>query len=246
MDQRGTSAIDPHRKLTRYFYVHGMDSANEGRRAFLRAAAGFAVAPTLAGCVYFSSGVTYRYRMTVHVDTAAGPRSGSSVREVTHYPNGTYPTRLQGEAVAVDLPGGQTLFAMLGRRRNESAATLAYAAYDPPVLYGPDAWRDQAEFIKRQTRPATLKAEDLPTFIRYRDPADARTVELVDPFYLSTSFGPGVRLNRVVIQITEDPVTSTIESRLPNFSRSDYGAWLGTLRYNDPRRLATQDFRTGF
>ena len=156
--------------------------------------------------------------MTVHVDTPAGPRSGASVLEVTHYPNGTSPTRLKGEAVAVDLPGGQTLFVLLIRGRSESAAaTYAGAAFHPPTVYGADAWREQAEYIKRQTRPASLKAQDLPTFVRFRDPADARTVELVYPSNLSASFGPGIRLNRVDIQITEDPVTETIERRMPNF-----------------------------
>jgi hypothetical protein len=225
-----------------------MVRVDKGRRAFLRAVGGFAVTPMLAGCVYFSRGVTYRYRMTVHVVTPAGPRSGSSVLEITHYPNGARPTRLRGEAAAVD-PGGQTLFALLCGRGSESAAeTYAYAAYDPPVAYGAEAWREMAEYIKRQTRPATLKAQDLPTFVRFRDPADARTVELVDPSNLSASFGLGTRLNRVEIEITQDPVTSTIERRLPyRGDGSGWYEWWMQLSWSDPRHaIGADDFRRGF
>lgn len=202
----------------------------------------------LSGCD--SGSVTYRYRMTVYVDTPAGPRSGSSVIEVKTSPPGplsstAYGAEVRGEAVAVDLPGG-TLFAMLKSPNSESAAELyAFNAYTAALPYGYD-WKTGVETLKRQTAPALLPRDRLPWLVRFRDPADPRTSEVLEPANLAAGFGPGVRLNRVVIQITEDPVTSTIESRLPNFSRSDYGAWLGTLRYNDPRRLSKVDFRRGF
>jgi hypothetical protein len=201
----------------------------------------------LSGCD--GGSVTYRYRMTVYVDTPAGPRSGSSVIEVVSSPPapmGSYQDDVRGEAVAVDLPAG-TLFAMLKSPNSESAAGhYAPHAHAAALPDGSD-WRARLETLKRQTAPAALPAEYLPTFIRFRDPADPRTAEALDPANLAAGFGSGVRLNRVVIQITEDPVTSTIESRLPNFSPgSGYAEWVGTLRYDDPRRLSNLDFRRGF
>lgn len=67
----------------------------------------------------------YRYRLTVEVETPEGLRTGSSVIEVmqrivrpgSHPSSWAIDRRIRGEAVAVDLPQGQTLFALL---RSES------------------------------------------------------------------------------------------------------------------------------
>ncbi len=61
---------------------------------------------------------TYRYRMTVEIDTPQGVRTGSSVIEVatsqgSGVPNRNLGYRVRGEAVAVDLPARQTVFALL-------------------------------------------------------------------------------------------------------------------------------------
>src|SRR5207253_11489286 len=108
--------------LTRCFYAGAMDSVNESRRAFLRLTGSFAIVPMLLACG--GESVTYRYRMTVYVDTPAGPRSGSSVIEVVYSPPvlmGHSQSDVRGEAVAVDLPGG-TLFALLRSPTDRSAA----------------------------------------------------------------------------------------------------------------------------
>src|SRR5687768_16239408 len=64
-------------------------------------------------------GERFRYKMTVEVDTPDGVRSGYSVHEVrARYRNhfGVAPRSRTmdtiGEAVAVDLPDGQTLFVL--------------------------------------------------------------------------------------------------------------------------------------
>lgn len=62
----------------------------------------------------------YRLRLTVEVDTPQGLRKGSSVYEVwANNKTALLPDEakrdwgVRGEAVAVDLPNGQTLFAPL-------------------------------------------------------------------------------------------------------------------------------------
>jgi hypothetical protein len=72
-------------------------------------------------------------------------------------------------------------------------------------------------------------------FVRFRDINDPNTVERVDPNNLAASFGPGVRLTRATIEITDAPVTTGIEKELE---------WLravantrGTLIPNPPRLL---------
>jgi hypothetical protein len=50
--------------------------------------------------------------------------------------------------------------------------------------------------------------------VRFGDMADPRTVAAVDPANLAASFGDGVALSRVSVEITTDPVTRGIEKKL--------------------------------
>jgi hypothetical protein len=58
------------------------------------------------------------------------------------------------------------------------------------------------------------KPTGYPVLVRFRDINDPRTLERVDPEGLSTSFGTGVRLARVTLQLTDDHVTTGIEKKL--------------------------------
>ena len=53
-----------------------------------------------------------------------------------------------------------------------------------------------------------------PTIVRFRDIADPKSVEQVDPDDLAKSFGPGVKLKSLTVQMTDEPVTTGIEKRL--------------------------------
>jgi hypothetical protein len=51
--------------------------------------------------------------------------------------------------------------------------------------------------------------------VRFRDLHDPASVERVDPSDLAASFGAGVKLERMSIEITDAPVTKGIEAVLP-------------------------------
>ena len=51
--------------------------------------------------------------------------------------------------------------------------------------------------------------------VTFKDINDPKTVERVDPNNLAEAFGQGVRLARASIEITNEPVTTGIEKRLP-------------------------------
>lgn len=224
--------------------VTGHSTIARGREARHRSPGAVALACLLAvlGLAGCGESETYRYRMTVYVDTPAGQRSGSSVIEVVTSPAvmmGSTQSDVRGEAVAVDLPDG-TLFALLRSPTNRSAAAnYAYNAYRHafPSGAGRD-WRTSVDILMRQTGPGLLTRADYPQFVRFRDPRDARTIRPLDPAYLDTSFGRGVRLNRIEIQMTQDPVTETIDARLPNF-----GAGSG---FDPMSQVSRSDFRQGF
>jgi hypothetical protein len=214
-----------------------------------RTALGALLAPLfLAGCG-FGGGESYRYRMTVVVDTPEGPRSGSSVIEVRGHSTGplaanAFVKRAKGEAVFVDLPGGRTLFALLSSKADGYDAATAYAERAYADVVPGSNWRRQFNLLKQQASPAELPTDGYPRFVTFANPHDARTVEVVDPTDLASVFGPGTSLRSITIAITKDDRTSTISSRLPDLGKSSgYSQWAARLPFEDPRFLTLNDFR---
>jgi hypothetical protein len=109
----------------------------------------------LAGCGSLFP-PSYRFRLTVEVDTSQGVRSGSSVLEVTsqlqNLPGkGIVPlTSLTGEAVALDLPGGKTLFALIGRLASGRDAPGRVTNLFEPGGVGPEAF---VQSVKKLAAP---------------------------------------------------------------------------------------------
>jgi hypothetical protein len=64
--------------------------------------------------------------------------------------------------------------------------------------------------MKQQTASAELPSSYYPTLVRFRDIDDAASVEEVDPSDLASSLGPGTHLVRMLVKITDEPVTSGI------------------------------------
>ena len=87
--------------------------------------------------------------------------------------------------------------------------------------------------VNRLKPKGELPFKDLPVLVRFRDPKVPTSVELVDPLNLAASFGSGVTLTRASVEITDDPVTKGIESRLPWLASSNVSPSLFPPR--DPR-----------
>lgn len=66
-----------------------------------------------------------------------------------------------------------------------------------------------------------LRLSAYPMLVTFTDLSDPTSVAEVDPDDLAATFGKGVRLKRITVQITDDPVTTGIEERL---------GWLGNER----------------
>lgn len=176
----------------------------------------------LSGCGVFG-GNSYRFKMTVEVDTPQGLRKGSSVYEVTARskagldPSGKVREKtLRGEAVAVDLPGGKTLFALLKtvNPMREDLALMSMAALDPAFK---NDWVESAARIRNEDgirSPAWIAASNYPLLVTFGNLSDPKSVARVDPVNLTTSFGPGVRLKGISVEVTDGAVTIGIERRL--------------------------------
>lgn len=196
-----------------------------------------AVAAMLLAACGADGAPDYRYRLTVEVEIPEGLAAGSSVIEVEQRlvrpgsdPSGIgVERRVRGEAVTVDLPDGRVLFALL---RSESAND--WASYILPWI-APDVRGES--FTEQLDDPLSLKGEielpktlpaksilserpGYPMLVTFGDINDPTSIERVDPDDLAASFGEGVTLKRITVQITDDPVTAGIEDRLewlPNY-----------------------------
>jgi hypothetical protein len=201
----------------------------------------------------------YHAKLKVEVDTPQGVKTGFSVIEVK-WAKSNRSFHVRGEAVAVDLPGGQTLFALL-----RSASSVDWAAYlhynvklDGPINSHEELYRRVAANrtvwpVARRNKTAVEDSDNYPYFIRFKDAADPKSVEQVDPEDLAKSFGPGVKLKSLTVQMTDEPVTVGIEKRFSwwNYYRNRHfdGTSTVTEDLTNPiiaARLSSGSFSTEF
>jgi hypothetical protein len=65
--------------------------------------------------------------------------------------------------------------------------------------------------VLRQSGPRDVPFTVLPKLIRFTDINDPHTLVSISPYDLAASFGPGVQLKRVILELTDDPVTPAPE-----------------------------------
>lgn len=202
---------------------------------------GLLVAVKIAWSIAYPSG-TFRYKMTVTVETPEGDRTGYAVREVAMHrePNifpeagGAGARLIRGEAVAVDLGERGVVFALMrgaGIDGVDYGDRVAYWAF--PCPYNPAPLSKECiryYTSQKSSRDVMLKPGQYPMFVRFRDPDDPKTVESLfelswDGRYPVTysiksnrfeeAFGEGVKLKEVTMQITDEEVTWGVNKRLP-------------------------------
>lgn len=168
---------------------------------------------------------TLRYRLTLKVDVDGQPHIGSGVIE-TRWGDQRYASSLaggvawhvfvKGEAVVIDLGERGLMFATLDGRRDSRCN-------DPPSLVAAVLGRtsvggmtpDLLRRISEDTSPSKVDADCIPMLVRFGDPTNPKTAQLVDPNDLSAAFGSGVKLAEATIAITDEQVTRGIERKLP-------------------------------
>lgn len=194
------------------------------------------LATMLVACAVGAKVPSYRYRMTVEIETPSGLRTGSGVIEVQPRikGEGAADMAVDGQAVPIDLPGGRTIFALLRSQTTGDWAgwIVHWLIRTPSINQKPMAEQVRAAASARgvMTLPkrmpygagAGLADQDpRPTFVVFGDQLNPATVRIIDPDKLAAEFGKGTRLNRITFQITDDPVTTDLYSRL---------SWLKTQR----------------
>lgn len=230
------------------------------RRGVLGLLAGGAVA-LLGGC--WGSSASYRYRMTVEVDTPEGIKTGSSVMEVrlargmaigdqSGVTSGVF-----GEAVVVDLPNGPLFVllqvpdagpplqdivphALLGRRSDGPDGAMADGAKLGSTWFS----EYRAELPRTRDNGSQVSNNNWPMMVRFADINDPKSVEQVDP--------ASIGVKRITVETTSDDVTTGIEKRLgwlgtsPKFSDKfeKYNGWIPENEIGIAERIGPRDFST--
>jgi hypothetical protein len=168
--------------------------------------------------LYWFPTYSWHQKMTVEVEVDGKVYAGSSVvnmivkafREPLELIGRVRELQKQGEAVVVELPDKQYLFAL-----------LTYDAYLTGKVFRdllsgvgsqPEEWASEIRHV-RETRD--LGDVAYPLLVTFTDITDPNSVREVDPDNLAATFGPGVSLKRITLEITDEPVTEgKIESVL--------------------------------
>ena len=173
------------------------------------------------------SWASYRYLLTVEVETPDGLREASVVHEVRARKellslpdSATASVQFRGEALRVDLGDGKALFVLVqpAERTEETLVPIVNAALDPAYTRGGVG---NLESIRRISRGRASSEASLPVansqlrFVRFLDETQPETVQAVAPDAMETAFGEGYRIRAIRIETTDRPVTEKIRTQLP-------------------------------
>lgn len=174
-----------------------------------------------------------RYRLTVEVQDGDLAKTGSSVVEALYdiQPSWSWSgpgnsTRVIGYAPTVDLGDKGLLFLTFSNATRTPAEIVelnnyvfcagddmyclpfeAYGERGTAVATHYDDRKAPLEALLRQSESRDVPFVALPKLARFRNGDDPRLLVHVSPYDLAATFGPGVELKRVVLQLTEDPIT---------------------------------------
>jgi hypothetical protein len=225
-------------------------------------------AALLASCGLLRGGAEVHYKVTVEVFENGRVRSGSSVwswrlskPDVARA--APYDGKLRGEAVAVDLDDGRTLFAILRGADGETGMAellperlfgdIGRSVNGRQTRFNSDRVADLRDIASRTGETAVLDCARHPAWcpmlVTFGDLRDPLSVEPVDPGDLATAFGPGHVLKRISVEITDENPGTGIAKRLPWLSRHPEPrldrAYRGSASPNLAQRLTHGDFSRG-
>jgi hypothetical protein len=190
---------------------------------FVSFAVAAVMALALAACGRSES---YRYKLTLAVDTPDGVKRGSTVAEVlfrdVSIPERGTMHKLHGQALYLDLgPGARPLIALLTSQLHPRyGKDIRWSRDGGPSLrlmsrlYGIPPSGDVPQ-IARLRGARQITPDDLPDLVTFADIKDPKTVIEVNPDYLQTTLGPGVSWNEITLESTDEPITTGIKAKLP-------------------------------
>jgi hypothetical protein len=194
--------------------------------SFMRLAAFVMMSLCLTGCGRTES---YRYKLTLAVNTPDGIKRSSSVVEATFWA-ASIPARgvmhkLRGEALYLDLGSGRRpLIALLTSKLHRKYANelrwTSDAGPDDSLLarlYGEALQGDILGYVARLARMRgthQIAPDDLPDLVTFVDVNDPKSVLKIDPNDLTSTLGADVSWREITLEITDEPITAGIKTKL--------------------------------
>lgn len=175
--------------------------------------AAFGSCVLLLGCASTGS---WHQRLTVKVMTPEGPVSGESVMGVEFRvpPEAlansgvfNFSTDEYGEAVVVDLGDGRYLFALLDGSPDGLAGQLREAYRDIYDAHRASGYGRYIRKVKADGTVRVLPKHAWPMLVSFEDVTDPASVFEVDPDDLEAVFGEGYAVERLTVEVTDQPVT---------------------------------------
>ncbi len=183
-----------------------------------------------AGYVYMNLPfVTKRMKVTLEFIVDGKPVTGSGVVEASISKRAewisfsTGSLTWKGEAIAIDLPGRGTVFAVMGfhlplgggrERVGGHPASMLLSAFK---IQGGPSGLSQADInaIWRLSGTAEIPPRDWPILIRFADSRNPMSAQGIEPDILEPMVGAKIHLKRVLLAIVTEPLTNGIIKRLP-------------------------------
>jgi hypothetical protein len=169
---------------------------------------------TLSSCTRDTS---WNQRLTLVIETPQGEVRGSAVTRVTKTETSGslvlmeahgVRSKVEGEAVVVEVAPGKFLFALLSGSGEEKRDATHWVR---PAYQLSEADSHGGEMMKLLSQPhdtpVPLPPEAWPMLVTFDDITKPETVREVDPDDLSAVFGEGVRVKAVTLEVTREAVT---------------------------------------
>jgi hypothetical protein len=168
----------------------------------------------------------WHQKTIVEIETPDGLKTGSSVVSVRWKEGsrigGYFPgtekanSSFSGEATVVEVLPGKYLFALLKGETHLG---------DPEVvalgMFGVDGTiRHAVPILKNSRQKEDIPRDHYPLLVTFKDLNDPASVQQVEPDQLATIFGLDIKLKRITLEITDEPVTrGKVEKVLGWFSK---------------------------
>ena len=183
---------------------------------------GAAIAATLAAYFILFPNYTYRYRLTISIETDGQIHSGSSVFEVTwvgqpDLPDvGAFHPRLRGQATFIDLGSRGAVVATLnnGESYGPAADGAINAIWLAGNAFGNRSTNDELPKLPHLIGRRELASDNMPRLIWFRDLADPRSAEKLHVSEIPARLGSNARLVAAYVEITYDPIIIDIDQKV--------------------------------
>ncbi|WP_143271553.1 hypothetical protein [Bradyrhizobium mercantei] len=165
---------------------------------------------------------SYRYRLTIDIETDGKLHSGSSVVEVIWYAHlmpalVSFSSELRGQAALVDLgPRGVVVATLVANDWGEHNTNAGWGAlWLVPRAFGVEDTIDGLPAVTRLRGKRKLGLNNLPRLLWFSNPQDPHTAKTILVDEIASVLGPSARFAGASVEMTSDPLVIDIRQKLP-------------------------------